>query len=83
MTRDSSIIVGALAFEKNQYDTHTLPAVLLLVRRLTNKTPEIGIVDRGYRGKSKINDTLIVIPRLERKNAAKEVLGLARKRFGR
>jgi len=27
-TRDSKIIVGALAFDSNQYDDHTLPAVL-------------------------------------------------------
>lgn len=83
MTRDSSIIVGALAFEKNQYDAHTLPAVLSQVKRLTNKTPETGIVDRGYRGKSRINDTGIVTPKPARKNTVREALALARKRFRR
>ncbi len=82
-TRDSSIIIGALAFEQNPYDAHTLPAVLAQVKRLANKTPVVGIVDRGYRGKRKVNDTRIVTPKPARKNAAQEAIKLARKRFRR
>lgn len=67
MTRDSSIIVGALAFENNQYDAHTLPAVIAQMKKLANKTPTVGITDRGYRGKSKVNDTRIVTPKPARK----------------
>lgn len=83
MTRDSSIIVGALAFEHNHYDAHTLPAVLAQVKRLTHKTPTVGIADRGYRVKSKINDTRIVTPKPARKNAAQQTIELARTRFRR
>lgn len=82
-TRDSCIIIGALAFDKNVYDGHTLPAVLAQVKRLLNRVPKIGIADRGYKGKSKVNDTQIMTPKPPRKNAAKEMMALARKRFRR
>ena len=45
--------------------------------------PTTGIADRGYRGKSKVNETRIVTPRPARKNASKEAIQLARKRFRR
>ena len=82
-TRDSSIIIGALAFDQNQYDAHTLPAVMAQIKRVVNMTPVVGIADRGYRGKSKVNDTRIVTPKPARKNASKEAIELARKRFRR
>lgn len=82
-TRDSSVILGALAFDQNQYDAHTLPAVLAQIKRVANKTPTVGIADRGYRGKSKVNETRIVTPKPARKNATQEAIKLARKRFRR
>lgn len=82
-TRDSSIIIGALAFEENVFDGHTVPAVLAQVKRLTNRVPGTGIADRGYRGKSRVNNTQIVTPKPARKNASKEAMALARKRFRR
>jgi len=45
--------------------------------------PVIGIADRGYRGKSKVNDTQIMTPKPPRKNASKEAMALARKPFRR
>jgi len=53
------------------------------VKRLINRVPRIGIADRGYRGKSKVNDTQIVTPKPARKNTSKEAQALARKRFRR
>ena len=53
------------------------------VKRLSNMTPKVGIADRGYRGKSRVNETKIITPKPARKNAAKEALALARKRFRR
>ena len=82
-TRDSGIIIGALAFDKNVFDGHTVPAVLAQVKRLIDRVPVVGIGDRGYRGKSKVNDTQIVTPKPARKNASKEAMALARKRFRR
>jgi len=83
ITRDSGIIIGALAFEKNVFDGHTIPAVLAQVKRLVNRVPCVGIADRGYRGKTKVNDTQIITPKPARKNASKEAMALARKRFRR
>ena len=65
------------------FDGHTVPEVLLQVKRLLNRVPGIGIADRGYRGKAKVNDTRIVTPKPARKNASKEMIALARKRFRR
>jgi IS5 family transposase len=82
-TRDSGIIIGALAFEKNVFDGHTVPDVLAQVKRLVGRVPVIGIADRGYRGKSKVNDTQIITPKPARKNASVDAMKLARKRFRR
>jgi IS5 family transposase len=46
--RDSGIIIGELAFEKNIFDDHTVPAVLAQVKRLIGRVPSVGIGDRGY-----------------------------------
>jgi len=82
-TRDSGIVIGALAFDKNIFDGHTVPAVLAQVKRLINRIPMIGIGDRGYRGKSTHDGTHIVTPKPARKNASDEAIALARKRFRR
>ena len=60
-----------------------MPAVLAQVKRLIGRVPSVGIGDRGYRGKSKVNDTQIVTPKPARKNASMEAMALARKRFRR
>ena len=61
-TKESGIIVGALSFEKNDYDGHTLPEALGQYKELLNKEAKEVIVDRGYRGKKQINETLVSIP---------------------
>lgn len=81
--RDSGIVMGTLAFDKNVFDGHTVPDVLAQVKRLINRVPVIGICDRGYRGKSKYQDTQIVTPKPARKNASDDAIVLARKRFRR
>jgi len=80
-TRDSNIIIGAMAFETNTYDAHTLPAVLLQVKRLVGTVPRIALCDRGYRGKARVNDTRILIPKPARKNASQEAIEQMRLRF--
>jgi len=80
-TRDSNIIIGAMAFERNTYDAHTLPAVLSQVKRLVGTVPRMALCDRGYRGKARVNDTQILIPKPARKNASKETLEQMRLRF--
>lgn len=80
-TRDSKVIVGALAFDSNQYDGHTLPTVLLQLKRLMKYQPAVALCDRGYKGKSKINNTQILRPNSKTKDTNKKVQELMRKRF--
>jgi IS5 family transposase len=82
-TRDSCIVIGALAFERNVFDAHTLPDVLAQVKRVLGHVPSIGIADRGYRGRLKLKDAQIVTPKPARKNASPQAIALARKRFRR
>lgn len=51
--------------------------------QLRHVTNQVGLCDRGYRGKSTIGDTHILIPKTTRKNARQEQLFLARYRFRR
>ncbi len=81
VTRDSKIIVGALAFDSNQYDGHTLPEVLLQLKRLMNYEPAAALCDRGYKGKQKINNTQILRPHSKAKEVTQKVQELMRKRF--
>ncbi len=76
-------MISALPFEKNVFDDHTVPEVLAQVKRLINQAPKVTIADQGYRRKSKVNDTQIVMPKPTRKNASKEAMTLAKKRFRR
>jgi transposase, IS5 family len=66
----SGVIVGALGF-RNEYDGHTLESVLKQVERLVEKSPKIATVDRGYKGKSQIAETQILIPKPPKKNASR------------
>jgi IS5 family transposase len=61
-TQNTGVIVGALSFE-NQYDGHTLDASLSQYERLLGKQAKTVTADRGYKGKVKIADTLIQIPK--------------------
>ena len=61
-TMKSGIIVGALSFSDNPYDTATLDPQLHQVERLTGKLPETAITDRGYRGKKRVLGVEIRIP---------------------
>jgi IS5 family transposase len=61
-TQTTGVIVGAKSF-RNEYDGHTLAPALQQVQQLTGKMPQTAAVDRGYRGQTKISDTLIQIPK--------------------
>ena len=83
LTKDSGIAVGAYNFEENIYDGHTLPEVLEQIKRLTEKEPKVAIVDRGYRGESKVGNTEILRPKRPKKKATPYEKTKARKRFRR
>lgn len=68
-TRTSGIIVGALAFEKNLYDGHTLLPQLEQVKQLTGGSIKKAIVDRGYKIKDPIGSVEIVLPNANKKES--------------
>jgi len=63
LTKTSGIIVAATTFEKNTSDVHTIEQTLEQINYTTDKLPAELICDRGYRGKTKVNDCKISIPR--------------------
>lgn len=81
LTKNSGIVVGALAFENNPFDGHTLDEHLFQTEQLTSKRPKVAIVDRGYRGKRKVGSTEIISPKPLGKNASAYQKRKARKRF--
>jgi IS5 family transposase len=58
----SGVIVSALVF-RNEYDGHTLDKSIEQEGRLRESLPENGIGDRGYRGRGKVGETVIHIPK--------------------
>lgn len=81
LTKTTKIVVGAIAFEDNPYDGHTLEQHLEQTEFLTQSKPKIGIVDRGYRGKKKVNGTEIISPSVPKKETTQYKKQKARKRF--
>ena len=61
-TRDSGIILGALALPGNPYDGHTIDVVLKQLKRITGIRPDILIADRGYRGEKDFGKSQILTP---------------------
>jgi transposase, IS5 family len=61
-TQNTGVIVGALGF-RNQYDGHTLEQALEQTTKLTGQSPQTATVDRGYKGRSRIGETIIQIPK--------------------
>lgn len=51
-------------FKGYPYDRHTLDEHFSQTERLTDNRPKVAIVDRGYRGKQKIGETEICLPKL-------------------
>ena len=63
-TRESGIIVGAIAVKGNAYDGHTLKPQLEQVQELTGGKIKKAIVDRGYKVKGGIPKVDIVTPKV-------------------
>lgn len=61
-TQHTGVIVGATSY-RNPYDGHTLEPALEQHERLLGRPPKTLTADRGYKGKTKIGDTLIQIPK--------------------
>lgn len=83
MTKNSGIIVGAYSLEKNDYDGHTLPKALDQCQQLRGSRPKIAIADRGYKGKTRIGETEILLPKPPKKSSTEYEKKKARNRFRR
>ena len=83
ITRNSGIIVGAYSLEKNDYDGHTLPKALDQCEELRGIRPTVAIADRGYKGKTRIGETEILIPKPPKKSNSEYEKRKARARFRR
>ncbi len=83
LTKKSGIIVGAYSLEKNEYDGHTLPNALGQCEQLRGLRPSLAIADRGYKGKARIGNTEIQIPKPPKKSISEYEKKKVRGRFRR
>ena len=67
VTQKTGVIVGALNFNESLHDTKTLEAALEQHKRLTGITAKNIYLDRGYPGRKQIGETLLHIPRPDKK----------------
>jgi len=82
-TKTTGVIVGALNFEKNEYDGHTLEPALVQYARLTGKSLKDVYADRGYRGQHQIGQTQVHIPKPLPDEASRYQRGKTSKNFRR
>ena len=81
VTKNSGIVVGAVNHAINVHDSKTLIEAISQASELRGRCPKVAICDRGYRGKSKVGDTRILIPKPPGKRATAYQKQKARKRF--
>lgn len=81
VTKNSGIIVGAVSHPQNIHDSKTLVDVIGQSSELRGQCPKVVICDRGYRGKSKVGETQVLIPKPSGKRATAYQRQKARKRF--
>lgn len=62
-TATSNLIVGVVSHEQNRHDSHTLPEILTHVETSRGKAAKKSVCDRGYRGRSCVNGTQIILPK--------------------
>jgi IS5 family transposase len=79
--KGSGIIVGAISHAKNVHDSKTLVDVISQSSELRGQCPSVAICDRGYRGKSKVGETEIHIPKPSGKRVTAYQKQKARRRF--
>jgi len=83
MSRDTNVVVGIVNFTGNPHDGKTLEETLEQVKSTVGQSPQVAIADRGYRGKTRIGETEIIIPKPLGKKASAYEKAKTRKRFRR
>jgi IS5 family transposase len=83
MTKTHGVIVGAVAHEENLYDGDALRPALEQTRSLTERQPAKAIVDRGYRGRKKVEGTEVLLPGRPKPGQSKRESAKMRARFRR
>ncbi|WP_229215946.1 IS5 family transposase [Dyadobacter frigoris] len=83
LTQTTGVIIGALNIAGNQYDGHTLEAVLEQQKRLSGHVLSEVFVDRGYRGVTKVGQTTIHSPKTFNKKISRYKQKKLRKGFTR
>ena len=63
MTKNSCVIVGAKSFSSNVYDGDTLKELLPQVEAMRGRVAETALCDRGFRGRKRVGQTAIVLPK--------------------
>ena len=81
-TKNSGIIIGAMNV-KNEYDGHILPSIIKQCKKLRGVEMEKLIVDRGFKGISKVGRTIIQRPEKPKKTDSQYQKQKKRKDFGR
>jgi IS5 family transposase len=79
-TSKSNWIVGAHAVAGNPYDGHTLSGAIQQVERLTSRTPDDVMVDRGYRGHAYEGTASVHVVRTIPKRATRAVRRMLKRR---
>ena len=80
-TRDSGIILGALALPGNPYDGHTVQTALKQIKRLIGKQPEILIAERDYKGQKEFGKIRLLTTSVPLKTDSQYNQRKQRKRF--
>ncbi|VAX00553.1 ISPg7, transposase [hydrothermal vent metagenome] len=62
-TVKKNIIVGVVSHDKNVHDNHTLSEVLQHINATRDKVVKQAVCDRGYRGKTDVDGTKIILPK--------------------
>ncbi len=62
-TAKSNLMVGVVSHEQSKYDNHTLPEILNHIETSRGKAAKQGVCDWGYRGKSCVHRTQIILPK--------------------
>ncbi|MEO6191001.1 MAG: IS5 family transposase [Saprospiraceae bacterium] len=71
-TKSTGVIIGAMSFEKNDYDAHTLDKAIEQQQKLSGIILENTFVDHGYRGIKEVRGTKINSPRIKSTDSQKE-----------